>query len=698
MKKAIILWFFILSLSVAMSSFFPFTKVEAMDVTPAQDAVLLAQLGATPPGPGGIPTGPGAMPVAPVESRPEERRDVRPVDPQRPAGRAIVEQTAPVNPFLPSQSAGTVKFFFDDADIFEVAQTVFGDVLQVNYIIDPKVTGRVNFRTVTPIPKSEVLSVMDIIFRLNGIGFLVEEGLYRIVPLSDVSRELVYAQVGKDSDQVAMELFTFKNLSLKDSMKDIENAIGLSAKGGKIRVLPIFRLNALLVIASTKEQLEYVRKWVVTFDRLFIGAKPTVYVYPVQNSKAIDVANILQQIFLGAKSAVTSKAAQPSAQASRTASAQPAAGGAQAQTTQPSAPSAAIVAPVPSGGESLVSEITRIFPDEVANSLIILATPEDYALIAETIKKIDVAPRQVMIEGLIVQVKLKDNLSFGLSWSVNTDVNITNIKPFNNNINLSGDININNPVAAAQKAVSSKGFTFVGKDPSGTVRAVLSALTDESTAKVLAAPHILVSDNREARIQVGSQVPLTTSQTSTTAATGTVPSITSTVQYKDIGIILKVKPQVNDSGLISMELSQEVSSIGDVSVDVGGLKNITIDKIEAMSNLVALDGETIVIGGLIREDTSKSKDGIPLLSKIPIIGNLFGNTTDDMSRTELVILLTPHVIRNQVEAAKVSSDYLQRLKGIDNDLKKFQSQAGDQLKEALPGGSAEAPVPQEPAR
>jgi len=369
--------------------------------------------------------------------------------------------------------------------------------------------------------------------------------------------------------------------------------------------------------------------------------------------------------------------------------------GVQAQPVQPAAPASPSVASSPSGGGSLVSEITKIFPDEIANTIIILATREDYELIAETIKKIDVAPRQVMIEALIVQVKLVDNLSFGFSWSVNTNINITDLWPFSNDVNLKGNVNVNSPANAVQN-LPTKGFTFVGRDPSGIARAVITALAEESKAKVLASPHILVSDNREARIQVGSEVPLTTSQTSTTAAAGTVPSITSTVQYKDIGIILKVKPQVNDSGLIMLELSQEISTIGKVTVDVGGLKNITIDKIEATSNLVAQDGETVIIGGLIREDSTKGQDGIPYLSKIPIIGHLFGNTNDETSRTELIILLSPRVIRNKQEAAQISSGYLERMK-VDNEVRKYQLQ-GNQEKGTTKGNSVEVPASQAPIR
>ncbi len=193
-----------------------------------------------------------------------------------------------------------------------------------------------------------------------------------------------------------------------------------------------------------------------------------------------------------------------------------------------------------------------------------------------------------------------------------------------------------------------------------------------SKAKVLAAPHILVLDNREARIQVGSQVPLATSTTSyipsttTTAGETTLNPITSTIQYKDIGIILKVKPQINDSGLVSIELSQEVSSVGQ-PVTIAGQDFSSINKTETTTNLIAQDGETIIIGGLIREDTTKQKNGIPFLSNIPLIGNLFSFRKDFSDRTELIILLTPHVVKNHEEAGDVTADYVDRYTGSTKD-------------------------------
>lgn len=553
----------------------------------------------------------------------------------------------------------TVSFFFDDADVFEVAQTIFADVLRVNYLIDPQVKGRVNFRTVTPIPKDEVLPVMEIIFRLNGIGFVEEGGLYRIIPLTEVSRELIYSQIGKVPEKVAIEMFTFKNLDLKESMPDIENALGLHLKGGTVRIVPIYRLNSLIVVASAKEHLEYIRKWVEVFDSMFAVARPKIFVYPLQNSKATHIASLLQSIFTGSAPAQTSTTSSAKTE-------QPKSPG------QPAAPSPAPAAPrtgaaaTVTGGGAFVGAETRVFADEITNSLIILATPADYSFIEETVRKLDILPRQVMIEALVAEIKLTDDMSFGLAWSLKTDVNISDLKPFNKDINLGGQMGQRPSVLSGDGAatLSGSGFTFLATDPSGIVRARLEALANDSKAKVLASPHILVLDNREARIQIGDQVPIATSEYQVSGS----DTFQRTIQYKDTGVILKVKPQINEGGLVTLDISQEVSNFS--LQTILGSDQVVISKREADTNLIAQDGQTIVIGGLIQEDSSKAKEGIPFLSKIPILGYLFGNTTDKYTRRELVILLTPHVIRNQKEAHEITQGYVKRLKGVSGEIQK----------------------------
>jgi type II secretion system protein D len=574
---------------------------------------------------------------------------------EQPSASVQVEtKEEPAPPVKEQKQAGTptVSFFFDDADIFEVVQTIFADVLKVNYIIDPQVKGRVNFRTVTPIPKDEVLPVMEIIFRLNGIGFVEESGLYRIIPLADVSKELVYSQIGKTPEKVAIDMFAFKNLELKEAMPDIENALGLQLQGGTVRILPVFRMNSLIVVASSQQQLVYIKQWIEVFDKMFAVAKPKIFVYPLQNSKAEHIASLLQSIFSGTASTPSRAPSQPSPAPAKTTGTVPV-----PAQPQPTAPKTGATTAV-SGGGGFVSPETRAFADEITNSLIILATPSDYSFIEETLKKIDIMPRQVVIEGLIAQVTLRDNLDYGLSWSMHN----LNIKSLN------GDM-ASLPTAGTLTASTGKGFTFVATDPTGIVRAKLTADLLSSKGKILASPHILVSDNREARIQVGSQIPLATSSTTYVAGTtadNTIPT-TSTIQYKDIGIILKVKPQINDSGLVSIELSQEISDAGQTKTIIAGQEYPSIDKTEATTNLIAQDGETIVIGGLIRETKTKQIDGIPILSKIPLIGNLFSSTGTTDTRVELIILLTPHVIKNEREAGDTTTDYVDRYKGSTKD-------------------------------
>jgi len=591
-----------------------------------------------------------------VSQQPQQPPEAKPVTGAEPTTHAKPAAPKPLK-------SGDVSFNFDDADVFSVIQTIFGDVLKVNYIIDPQVKGRVNFRSVAPIPKEKVLSLMEVILRLNGIAVVEDAGLYRIIPIADVSKEPAPVAMGRDPEKVAaagmavFQVVPVRHVTSTDMTKALSPFLSRNAQ-----IIDVPKSNYIIIV-DTASNVKRLLELINIFDSEQLREiRPQVYVYPVQNSKAKDVANILQQIFTGGKQAtsVTSRAS-----VSKTAP-----GAAQAQPI--SNPQSQFV-PGPENGEAFISDMTKIFPDEIANTIIVLATPEDYRLIAETIQMIDILPRQVVIEGLIAQITLNDNLSFGLSWSLKTDVNFS-LKPFTRDFDLSGEAGQNAPAPDAT-GLSSRGFSFVATDAAGIVRARLEALASESRAKVLAAPHILVSDNREARIQVGQQVPLVTSETNVTGTT----NIQRTIQYRDIGIILKVKPQVNDSGLISLEISQEVSSLAAVPVDLGdGTTSPTLNKTEATTSLVAQDGQTIIIGGLIRNDTTDGKTGIPFLSKIPYLGWLFGSTTKVDQRTELVILLTPRVIRTQTEASDVTSDYINKYKGIGGDIKLKQD--GDKPK------------------
>ncbi len=581
----------------------------------------------------------------------------------------------------PAQKRGEVSFNFDDADIYSVIQTIFGDVLRVNYIVDARVKGRVTFRSVEPVAKEDVLPLMEVILRLNGVGVVEQAGLYRIVPIGDLPKEPAAIGIGREAEKIdvvgkaLVQVVPIKYTTSTEMIRILTPFLSANAV-----IVDVPKSNHI-VIVDTDDNVKKLMQLVGIFDSDFLKqTKPRVFVYPVQNSKAKDVAALLQQIFQGGRP----QAARPPQSVVPRAAGQP-----QPAATQP-APVQPQISLATSGAETVLSEITKIIADETTNTIIVFGPPEDYELIAETIHKIDIAARQVVIEGLIVRVELSDNLSFGLAWSMNTDVHISGLKPFVNPIDLGGTM-FNTPGNLVGKdSPPAKGFTFIGTDPTGHVRAVLRALQDKSKAKVIAAPHILVADNREARIQIGQQIPIATSTTSQpistttvtggTTTTGTGVSVvgTSTIQYKDIGIILKVKPQVNDSGLIALELSQEVSNVAAQPVQVGGLDEVAIDKVEATSDMVAQDGETIIIGGLIREDTTHATSGIPFLSSIPIIGALFGSTNDTKIRTELIILLTPRVIRNERDAERVTQGYVKEYEATakDKDINKFIREHG----------------------
>ena len=631
----------------------------------------------TPPeAPHAAGTSPAAQPVQPA-AQPENAAPAMQTPPEAPHAAGTPPAAQPDQPAtqqsgrpaaVPSARATAkprspdVSFNFDDADVFSVVQTIFGDILKVNYVIDPQVKGRVTYRSVAPIPRDNILPLMEVILRMNGVAVVEDAGLYRIIPLVDISREPARMDVGRDPSQVQLtgkaviQVVPIRYVTSTEVVKVLTPFLSASAQ-----IIDAPKSNHIVII-DTASNVKRLLGFIELFDSEQLRRiRPQVYVYSVQNSKAKDVVNILNQIFLGGKS---SGSVRPSA-VTKPAALAP---GQPAPPPQPQA--APEIAGVPTG-DSLVSEVTRIFADEIANTVIILATRGDYELIEETIKKIDTLPRQVVIEGLIALVTLTDNLTMGLAWSLKTDLNFS-LHPFNNDFNLSGSMGSNAPPPDAT-GLSSSGFSFVATDASGIVRARLEALATESRAKVLAAPHILVTDNREARIQVGQQVPLVTSSTNVTGTT----DIQRTVQYKDIGIILKVKPQVNDSGLVSMEITQEVSSLG-APVTIGSDEAPTLNKTEASTNLVAQNGQTIIIGGLIRDDITKGKSGIPFLSKIPLIGWLFGNWSDLDSRTELVILLTPRVIRTQDDAAGVTNDYVNKFKGMDKDLQQRLDSPGTQ--------------------
>jgi general secretion pathway protein D len=266
------------------------------------------------------------------------------------------------------------------------------------------------------------------------------------------------------------------------------------------------------------------------------------------------------------------------------------------------------------------------------------------------VRKLDQVPRQVLIEATIAEVTLSDSLKYGLQWFFkghNVGNKYTGI----------GSLDLKTNVAA-NDALGGGGFNYALTGGAGEVLALLDVLAGQSKVKILSSPHLMVIDNQTAEIKVGDQVPVRTGSTVTDGGL-----TTESIQYKDTGVLLGVTPRVNAGGLVTMEVNQEVTDLGDIEPTTQQRRFL---QRTITSSVAVQTGETLVLGGLITENRNVSESGIPGLYQMPVVGPLFGSTTDDTKRTELLVLITPRVVRDQQEARQVTEELRGKLLGIGN--------------------------------
>jgi len=293
----------------------------------------------------------------------------------------------------------------------------------------------------------------------------------------------------------------------------------------------------------------------------------------------------------------------------------------------------------------------KIIADEPNNSVIIVASAQDYEVILPVIEQLDVMPLQVLIDATVVQVKLTDNLQYGISWYLNNG-NSTTI------------LGTAIPIAGA---VATGGLsTFYN---AGSVKALLHAEASLDNINIISSPSLMVLNNQKAKINVGDQVPISTGSTTIPlggGVGGNSGAISNSIQYKDTGVTLEVTPRVNANGLVIMKLKQVVSNVVPVSKTDAEtqVQSPTINKKEVSSSVAVADGETIVLGGLISDDITDNKKGVPFFYQLPIIGPLFGATTKNDIKSELVILITPRVVKGKQDSRVISNEFKRKLTSI----------------------------------
>ncbi len=595
---------------------------------------------------------------------------------------------------------GKVTLNFANAEIRDVLDVVLGETLDLSYIIDPAVQGSITVRTSQPLSREAVIPALENILALNGVAMTLVDGTYMIVPQEVAARELSEPLVAPTDRQLArgfgitiiplnyasatsmlevlepfvgsgslradvarnLLIFSGRGGQVRDMMEmvevfdvdwmrgmsfalfplevaeaktlvaDLETVFlqdGKSPLVGLIRFAPIERLNAVLAISPQPAYLDKAQLWVERLDRGAEGAGRRIFVYYVENGRAEDLAGILSEIFAESRTdagAVRRGEVAPGlTPVELSAAPPPRAGG------QPAAPAGRIPAQEPSGTEAqppraartlarlpdaagaggavggFIEEAgdIRVIADDVTNSLVILATATEYRMIEATLRKLDILPLQVLVEATILEVQLNDILQYGVQWFFESG-------------------NFATQFITTAAAVEVPGFSFLFD--SNDKAAVINALADVTEIKVISSPSVMVLDNQDARLQVGDQVPF---ETGTTIGEG--GSSTSVVQQIDTGVVLTVTPRINAGGLVTLEVSQEV----------------------------------MALGGLIRDNRTESVNGVPILMDIPILGNLFKTTTDTTERVELLVLLSPSVVRNLAEARKVTDELRKRLKTIE---------------------------------
>ena len=620
-------------------------------------------------------------------------------------------------------AAGETTLNFVNADIADVAKAVLGDVLKLNYVIDAGVQGSVTLQTSQPLPRDIVLPAFEQAIRLAGLALVERDGIYRVVPLAEAPRsagsletatahapgfgvEIVpLAYVGVAEMQKLLEPLAPKDSILKADpgrnlliiagsereraalmenirLFDVDWMAGMSfavlplksvepktliaelkeVLGGKdsplasmVRLVPISRINSILAISPQPRYLNQMAEWVNRLDRIRESANQRLYVYYVQNGRASDLASVLNKALNGSSRETTAPGTRevglsepetppstplPGANAGTGLSTPSLLDQNKAREAQ-NMPATETSTGAGDEGASRRANGIRITADQINNALLIYATPADYAVVEAALAKLDIAPLQVLVEAAVAEVDLTKDLNYGVQYSF--------LSGSSHSISFSA-------APAGGIAATNPGFNYLftsGK----SIQAVLSALQDLSSTKVLSTPEVLVLNNQSATLQVGDQVPILTQSSVSTITTG-APSI-NTIEYKDTGVILKVTPHVNESGLVLMDVAQEVSDVAPQNPGSADLGTPTITLRKISTTLAVQDGETIALGGLFKEQKVHTDAGVPWLLDIPIAGALFGTTTNQVQRTELLVMITPHVVQG-VQKLRDATEELRR--------------------------------------
>lgn len=468
-------------------------------------------------------------------------------------------------------------------------------------------------------------------------------------------------------------------------IQELQAVFGVAPEGGPLRGLiqfmPMERLNAVLVVSSRVGKLNEAGRWIKRLDQ-GDSDEERIYVYLVQNGNAVNMARVLGQAFgevpaggaspfdgelgsdvtpgLGLTNAAggtDGRSAAGTDGTAQAASGQPS--GSQsfapidfnAQSDEADASILGLAGTAPA--QAAVFELdrlgkVRVVPDKDKNALLIRARPAAFRLIETALRAIDATPLQVVIEATIAEVTLNDTLRYGVQFFLESG-------------DFAGGFTLGDTVSSVSEPEAVPGgFNLLFG--AGGSRIILDALSQVTDVKVVSAPTLSVLNNQTARLQVGDQVPVITRQSQSTDDPDA--AVVNNVEYRDTGVILKVTPRINSNGDVSMDVQQEVSSVSDPNSDSAAALAPTISTRRIGSIVSVANGQTVALGGLIQEQQDYGRSGIPILSDIPLIGDVFSSTSNSRSRTELIVFITPRVIRSAADAQAIAEELRARMEAL----------------------------------
>ncbi len=618
-----------------------------------------------------------------------------------------------------SDQPGDVTLDFVDTDINKVVHAVLGDILGRNFIIDPNVTGKVTLTTDRPLHQDELIPTLEAVLAAQGAR-LVKAGpdIYRITraagtaaaigggigiggnggdpaniqifPLSyigasemgriivpllpqgailhtdDKRNLLIVGGAGQDLrlakstidifdvDQMAgqnvvmISIETAKASELVAELQTIfQSGSATGGPSGPIRFISVDRINSIMILSTQKDYIDRAREWVYRLDREHNPNDRRLFVYYVQNGRADKLVDSLREVLGNLNGRPVSYRATPTT-SSATGTATPAA--ATAPRTQVASAASPIATPIAAAANEPATGGPLISVDTERNALLVSATTGEFSLVQDVLAKLDIQPLQVMVETTIFEVTLNDTLRYGIQYAVsNGGLGITN----DGTIGLTSSAltaasgNIISPIIAP--AVPGFSFTIEGNS---RTRFIIDALSSITEVNVLSSPNLLALNNQVARLLVGDEVPIIT-QTTTSTVTDN-PLIVNTVQYRNTGVSLEVTPHVNASGIVTLEITQNVSDV--TPTTTSSIDSPTIQNRSLVTTVSVKSGDTVMLGGLIREDSTRTDSGIPLLHDLPVIGALFGSKSNRSSRSELVVLIRPVVSTTPADTQKITLD------------------------------------------